>query len=220
MSFILKYILFCIKYMTDKDYFNNIFENKKINSEGSTLKQTINLINSLSYFFKDYSIDTLLDAPCGDFEYMKFIYNNVKNYIGVDISDKQIERNRKKYPNINFLVMDIKTDILPKCDCILIRDLFVHLTYEEIIQSIINIKKYDIKYILTTTFPRTGIDRPANREPIISKEVVFWQPLNLQIEPFNFPKPILLINEGCTESGNRFLDKSLGLWLVEDINIV
>ena len=39
-----------------------------------------------------------------------------------------------------------------------------------------------------------------------------WRPLNLERPPFNLPAPALLLNEGCTEGGDTFADKSLGLW--------
>jgi hypothetical protein len=38
-----------------------------------------------------------------------------------------------------------------------------------------------------------------------------------EIEPFNFPKPILVINENCTEGVMNYTDKSLALW---DLNII
>jgi len=41
-----------------------------------------------------------------------------------------------------------------------------------------------------------------------------WRLLNLQRPPFNFPPPLRLMNERCTESRGAFGDKSLGLWLV------
>jgi hypothetical protein len=57
---------------------------------------------------------------------------------------------------------------------------------------------------LTTTFPGC-----ASNEDIVTGD---WRPLNLQLAPFNLPAPDLLINEQCTEGGNLFADKSLGLW--------
>ena len=39
-----------------------------------------------------------------------------------------------------------------------------------------------------------------------------WRPLNLQDKPFNFPSPILIINENCTEDGGEYSDKSMALW--------
>jgi glycosyltransferase involved in cell wall biosynthesis len=72
-------------------------------------------------------------------------------------------------------------------------------------------KKSGATYLLTTTF----VNRRLNEE---LKET-FWRVLNLQQPPFNFPKPILLVNEGCTEDGDLYSDKSLGLWLLKDISL-
>jgi hypothetical protein len=44
-----------------------------------------------------------------------------------------------------------------------------------------------------------------------------WRTLNLTVAPFEFPKPVLVVNEKCTEDGGRFRDKSLGLWKVSDV---
>ncbi len=44
-----------------------------------------------------------------------------------------------------------------------------------------------------------------------------WRTLNLEIHPFHFPKPITVINEHCTEGNGEYSDKSLELWLLEDI---
>jgi hypothetical protein len=44
-----------------------------------------------------------------------------------------------------------------------------------------------------------------------------WRPLNMQLPPFNFPNPICIINEKCTEGEGEFKDKSLGLWRLKDI---
>jgi len=35
--------------------------------------------------------------------------------------------------------------------------------------------------------------------------------------PFNFPKPLEIINEKCTENGGVNSDKSMCIWAVEDM---
>jgi hypothetical protein len=42
-----------------------------------------------------------------------------------------------------------------------------------------------------------------------------WRPINLERAPFNWPAPVELIVEECTESGGVFADKSLGLWRID-----
>jgi hypothetical protein len=44
-----------------------------------------------------------------------------------------------------------------------------------------------------------------------------WRPLNLEIEPFNFPKPNLLLSEYRYKGKMAYTDKSLGLWELDTI---
>ena len=45
-----------------------------------------------------------------------------------------------------------------------------------------------------------------------------WRTINLCKPPFNFPDPLLIILENCTEADNKFSDKSLCLWKVKNIS--
>jgi hypothetical protein len=109
-----------------------------------------------------------------------------------------------------FKCMNIIEDDLPSVDLILCRDCLVHLTYAQAFDAIRNFKRSGSKYLLTTTFPGR-----------INKDLgtIIWRPLDLQQAPFNFPVPVKLINEKCTEDGLQFTDKSLGLWDLSEINI-
>ena len=67
------------------------------------------------------------------------------------------------------------------------------------------------KFLLTTTFP--------NRHSNIDIDTGEWRPLNLNITPFDFPEPRLVINENCTEKNNAYKDKSLALYLIDEIDL-
>jgi hypothetical protein len=41
--------------------------------------------------------------------------------------------------------------------------------------------------------------------------------LNLISAPFQLPRPLALLNEGCTEGGGAYADKSLGVWSLAEI---
>jgi hypothetical protein len=62
----------------------------------------------------------MVDAPCGDLNWMKAIINHLELYIGVDIVEEIIDRNKKLYTrkNINFISIDITKDQLPQSDLI------------------------------------------------------------------------------------------------------
>ena len=108
------------------------------------LIENINLLN----------IKALVDAPCGDFNWMKLVLPKVDiNYIGLDIVESVIEKNRVTYAadNINFEVSNICQDRLPDCDIIMVRDCLFHLSYEDINKFLINLSNTNFKYLFTTT---------------------------------------------------------------------
>ena len=73
-------------------------------------------------------------------------------------------------------------------------------------QALENIKRSGSKYFMTTTFP--GEETNANID------TGGWRPLNLEKPPFQFPPPLYLLNEQCTEMDGAFADKSMGVWEV------
>ncbi|HOV12498.1 MAG TPA: hypothetical protein PLL90_12125 [Bacteroidales bacterium] len=106
--------------------------------------------------------------------------------------------------------MDIVKEIPPQADLIFCRDCLVHLSNRDVLRALRNFIKSGSTYLLTTTFPNTDV----NADMVSARG---WRPLNFQKPPFDFPEPLLLINENCTESGGIYSDKSLGLWLIENL---
>ena len=184
---------------------------ESVSGGGSTLVQTQKLIVELSKLLQNKEIKSMIDIPCGDFNWMQKVNLDNIRYTGADIVDELICENIQKYEanNIKFQVLDIIRDPIPANDLIFIRDCFVHLSYNDIFKAIANIKKSGCKYLLTTTFT----DRHSNYD-IITGE---WRPLNFQNKPFLFPTPEHILIEDCTEGDGEFIDKSMGLWRIERI---
>ena len=143
-----------------KDRFSDIYKHNLWSSaesksgEGSEIYYTIPLRKWLIENINLLHIETFVDAPCGDFNWMKLVLPKVKiNYIGLDIVDSVIEENKALYSSdqIKFEVADICKDKLPNCDIIMVRDCLFHLNYEDINNFLINLSKTDYKYLLTTT---------------------------------------------------------------------
>lgn len=180
---------------------------------GSTMIQTQTIIDEIPKLFDTLDIHSMLDASCGDFNWMKHIdLTNIK-YTGMDIVGPLIEQNNKLYAknNISFIVGDIVSDILPKFDLIFCRDCLVHLPLSDVKNAIKNFIKSGSTYLLTTTF--TGQKRKNN----LAMTLGSWAPLNLMGPPFNLPQPLYIINENCTEAGFAFQDKSLALWKLDKL---
>lgn len=176
---------------------------------GSSLSNTSQLRKYLPQLFQDFNISTILDIPCGDFHWMKEIeYPPHIHYLGADIIDKIITENQANYGKINrlFLNMDLMYQSLPKVDLIICRDCLIHFSNENVFRAINNIKNSGSKYLLTTTFT----DKDNH-----DIQTTHYRPINLQREPFNFPDPMIFINEGY--SSLNYADKSLGMWSIESL---
>ena len=205
------------KKMSAKEVFTRI-NNKKLwsgsesaSGSGSEIGQTKTLIKELPELLKNKGIKTILDIPCGDFNWMRKVDLSSFDYLGADIVDDLVSENLKNYgsENINFTVLNIITDVLPEKDLIFVRDCFVHFSSNDIQKAINNIKRSGCKYLLTTTF----VNYHDNHDIITGK----WRPLNLREKPFNFPEPEYILLENCTEKDGKYKDKAMGLWLVEKL---
>ena len=131
-----------------------------------------------------------------------------KDTIGGDILPEIVAANQALWGGTarKFVRIDIIRDQLPAADLVLCRDCFVHLSNAEVLEAVRNITNGSIEYLLTTTFPECD-----ENVDIVTGD---WRVINLQLPPFNFPAPELIINEECTESDGMFADKSLALWKV------
>lgn len=185
--------------------------NESLSGHGSDRKSTESLRKLLPKIISELDVKSLLDAPCGDFYWMSLTNLPVEKYIGVDIVSELIEQNQQKYSNNDklFLTLDITSDNLPTVDLILCRDCLVHLSFKQIKESILNFKRSNSTYLLTTTYPNL-LKKNKN---ILTGD---WRPLDLETPPFNFPKPIMVVNENCTTD---LKEKSLALWRLTDIEI-
>ena len=204
-----------LKEKFSKIYANNTFGGAKSPSgEGSDLVQTAQVRRMLPKVVQEYHVESFLDAPCGDYYWMRETKLGVKQYIGVDIVEALIAKNQRQFgdSSTTFKCLNLVEDKLPKVDMVFCRDCLVHLNFEDINKVIDNFKKSESMYLLTTTFTK----RTKNKN-LMGADI--WRPLNLQLPPFNFPKPLMLIDEMCTEYYGQFADKHLGLWLLSEIQL-
>ena len=111
--------------------------------KGSEIGSTINIRKELPILLKELQIKSMLDIPCGDFNWIKEVDLDFLSYIGADIVPEIIDANNKKYSSKfrKFIKLDITTQNLPQTDLILCRDLFIHLSFKDIFKAIENIKR-------------------------------------------------------------------------------
>jgi hypothetical protein len=205
--------------MSRETVFTDIFTEEKwgggetISGEGSTLENTKGIREQLPEFLRSLGINSIVDAPCGDYHWFNNTSIEVASYIGVDIVKPLIDSNNEKYRGTSrfFLQMDLCEDVVPKCDLILCRDGLLHLSDKDGLKALKNFKASGSKYLLITTSP----ENPYNH----NIETGGFRHLNMTKGPFNFPEPITMVNEQYMQYNGMFKDKSLGLWDLQKLCI-
>ena len=175
---------------------------------GSTLANTGQVRKHLPRLIERYGVRTLLDAPCGDFNWMKLVsFPSDLTYIGADIVPEITENLSRRFgaPGRKFVKLDVVKDPLPDADMWLCRHLTFHLPDRDIIGLLRNFKDSNIRYILVTNnnFIRRNIDVNAGG----------YRFANLRKAPFNLPKPLFQFDDYVLLGPPHVL----GLWAREQI---
>lgn len=155
---------------------------------GSTLEYTENLRNKLPELFSKYSIKTVFDAPCGDFNWMKHVVAEGDfNYIGGDVVLPMVSSHISKYENYRtkFIHIDLTKEKFPNADLMICRDCLFHLSIKDAESVILNYISSNIPYLLTTTHINNGQFR---NKDVASGD---FRLLDLFSAPYYFPQEVL-----------------------------
>ncbi|MCF7567489.1 class I SAM-dependent methyltransferase [Sabulilitoribacter arenilitoris] len=145
-------------------------------------------LKAIKTFLKSFEeLPIICDLGCGDFNIGKHLVEYTKKYIGVDIVEALIERNKKKFNAIklDFRCLDLAKDELPKADCIILRQVLQHLSNAEIKNIVNKLKNY--KYVILTEHIPLGNFTP-NKDLISGQGIRLKQNsgVNILKPPFNF----------------------------------
>lgn len=122
--------------------------------QGSELAYTEGLRAWLPGVIRTHGITSIVDAPCGDFNWMRLVLKACPvRYQGFDIVDRVIARNAVTHGNgtTSFAVADICKDPLPDCDLLIVRDCLFHLSEADIDLVLGNLARTNYRFLLTTT---------------------------------------------------------------------
>ena len=188
--------------------------------EGSSREATRHIVRELPGLLRDLGVRTMLDAPCGDFAWMKDVYLGDTFYIGADVVEPLIQANVSHHgsPKRAFFRLDMLEDPLPKADLILCRDCFIHLPLPMIFDALRAMLRSEASYVLLSHYSWRTV--PSNDD--VPDLLLGGRRINLELPPFNFPPPLRSIIESWVPQKIADLtgDKTLALWRAEDIAAV
>lgn len=162
---------------------------ESVSGRGSELKQTEKIRKELPKIFEKYDCTSILDAPCGDFNWMRHVIKQTNViYCGGDIVDDLVEANILQYGDTRtkFIKLDICNDPLPSADIMVCRDCLFHLSYSDIVAFLENFAKSNIPLLLVTTHKNQG-DFFKNKDIRTGD----FRMIDLFSQPFGFPSNVL-----------------------------
>ena len=181
---------------------------ESVSGNGSTLASTEVFRAEFAALLGALGIRSILDAPCGDFNWMQFVpLPPGTRYLGADIVDEIIARRRSRRagPDRDFVVLDLIGDDHPTADLWLCRDALIHLSNADIFRALARFVRSGTPFCLMTTHPdvRRNRDIPTG----------LMRPINLTAPPFALPPPRRALADRPAGEKPRLL----GLWTPEEV---
>lgn len=148
---------------------------------GSTPDVCAEYMSFVQRFMQDAHITSVVDAGCGDWQFSRLMDWKGVSYIGYDVVGHLISRNNEQFaaPNISFVHANFLATDLPSADLFLCKDVFQHLTNQDIIDFIPQLKKF--KYCLITN----EVDAWSLTSDNNDTQVGEFHRLDLSKPPFN-----------------------------------
>jgi SAM-dependent methyltransferase len=128
----------------------------------------------------------IVDLGCGDFNVGRRLAKTAGGYIGCDIARPLIERNRRKFKDIDFRVINAIEDELPDGDIVLIRQVLQHLDNASVSKVLAKLSKYPAA-IITEHVPRHDFLPNADMPTGPGNRTLFQSGLVLTEQPFSLP---------------------------------
>lgn len=179
---------------------------ESLSGSGSEVERTYRYRKGLVGLIWAECFGSLFDAPCGDFNWMHLVLDQVDvDYTGGDISPALIRQNREQYPELKFVEFDITSDTFPEADVWHCRDCLFHLSYRDIELALRNFARSNIPYALITS--HSGVIRN------VDVESGGWRYIDLRRPPFNLPAP----REWLADYQFGDLPRFVGLWSRDQI---
>ena len=193
-----------------KIYKTHYWAGASVSGHGSDPARTAKISRALPSIIRKYEIRSMLDAPCGDFEWMSRVDLAGVQYTGGDIVKPLVDQLTSKYATEHrkFLALDLTNDPVPNVDLIFCRDCFIHLPFDLIRKALANFRRSGSKYLMTTTL----IDWPFNFDTSVGGV----RGIDFRLWPFNFPPPLELVPELDSQPAEDAVI-CMGLWPIQSL---
>lgn len=157
---------------------------ESLSGVGSTKERAVQYAPAFKKLVRSKGIRLIFDAPCGDLNWMPALIDETGlSYIGGDVSEVVVEAARKRRPDYDLRVFDIRNDPFPDVDLWHCRDCLFHLSFEDGLAALRNFSRSKVPYALITT-------NTARLLRNLDIETGGWRLVDLERAPYRLPKPL------------------------------
>jgi SAM-dependent methyltransferase len=133
---------------------------------------------------------SVVDLGCGDLNISRHLFPYCSSYTGVDVVPELIEKHSSGGygDHIQFMILDITEDELPDGDVCLVRQVFQHLSNEQIRKCLEKLGKYRFCFI-TEHYPIDNSKIVPNKDMVHGSWVRVYENSGVYLDrpPFNIP---------------------------------
>jgi SAM-dependent methyltransferase len=152
---------------------------------GSVPEASKEYVAFVNDFIKKNNVKSVLDIGCGDGVITGLLdLSEDIHYIGIDLVEGLLEKNRIKFPRYSFIKMNAINDQLPQVDLVLCKDVLQHLGNHHILNILENVKEI-AEYAL---FTNDSLDEKSQLTKSINTDIEsgpFHRFIDLRASPFN-----------------------------------
>lgn len=171
--------------MSHKEIFTPQYVDKS--GPGSTEEFSAPYRVFLEHFIEEHEIRSITDLGCGDMEIMSRVDMGRASYVGIDVIEERIRRNRIKFPHLRFHVGDLR-EFEPASDLVLCKDVIQHWATGEILVWLGKLVTCPFRYALITNCNYT----PDPPWPAVNADIDTggWRPIDLTAKPFSLGRVV------------------------------
>lgn len=146
----------------------------------------VHAVAALETVTRDFSIRSIADVPCGDFNWMGLFLDDHPgiDYVGYDIVEDLIAQNRARHPGRRFEVLDITRETPPAADLVFSKDLVNHLFERDVWAALGHMAASGSRYLMLTT----NAGHPNNELELLTPRSS--RHLDLAAAPYLLPPPV------------------------------
>lgn len=160
----------------------------------SGMARTEKIRKSIPSLLNDLGVTKIVDAPCGDFYWMRHVAQECENieFSAIDIVPELIAENQHRFSelaNVRFSQADLLMGELPHADLTISRDFLFHLSFADCKLFLKNFLSSGTPWLLTTShLPGAWANSDISTGG--------WRYIDLMTTPYNFPEPVAKLDDG------------------------